>query len=190
MATIVAVSFFMSGCIHTPESLNIEEGTVLTNFSEAKSNNPNSIGKHARWGGVIAKVQNKADGTMLEIVHFELRSSLRPAQKDQTQGRFRVHYDGFLDPVVYKEGRSITAVGIIGDKEADKIGEHAYEFPVLKASNIHLWKEIKEIDVRISQRPLWYSPALWYSPRPYYYSPFYQPLTRKNTKNSSQKNKK
>jgi outer membrane lipoprotein len=166
----------------------VDETVALTNFADVRSNDVALIGSQARWGGVIAKVENNAENTMLEVVHFKLSSSTRPQQKDETQGRFKVYYQGFLDPVIFKEGRSITAVGNVAEKEAGKIGEHEYDYPVLKSQNVHLWKEIKQVDVRLTHQPMWYTPSLWYLPRSHHRSPIYYPIS-KNVKpiNSTKK---
>lgn len=184
LLVVLSLATFISGCVHVPESLRVDENVALTTFTDVKDNNEAHLGKDARWGGVIAKIENNAENTVLEVVHFQLSSSTRPLQKDQTQGRFKVYYQGFLDPVIYKEGRSITAVGKIAKNEAGKIGEHEYDYPVLTANNVHLWKEIKKIDVKVTHQPMWYTPSLWYSPRPRHYSPVFYPVN-KNVKQAS-----
>jgi len=172
LLTLLSIVLLNTACVHVPESLRLPEESVLTNFADVRVDKGNHQGNLARWGGVIAKVENKSKQTMLEIVHFDLKSSLRPAAKDETQGRFRVYYDGLLDPVIFKEGRSVTVVGNIAPSEQGKIGEHEYLYPVLNGKNVHLWKEIKQVDVRVTHQPLWYRPSLWYLPRGYY-APIY-----------------
>ena len=169
ITVLLSSALVLSACVHVPEKLRVDEGQVLTNFTAVKESAANTHGQQARWGGVIAGVTNNQDNTMLEIVHFDLKSSTRPSVKDETKGRFRVYYDGLLDPVIYKKGRSITALGVVQGEEAGKIGEHDYQYPVLKANYVHLWKEVKEVDVRVNHYPHWYTPSLWYYPRPYYY---------------------
>jgi outer membrane lipoprotein len=158
-------AIFLTGCSSIPEALKVPESTILTNFSAVRSNTNSEQGNQARWGGVIAKVTNNANNSMLEVVHFPLKSSARPKQSDETQGRFRVYFSGLLDPVIYKEGRSITALGNVETSEEGKIGEHKYNYPVLKASYIHLWKKIEKIDVRVTQEPFWYTPSFWRYPQ-------------------------
>ncbi|MDO6447098.1 Slp family lipoprotein [Colwellia sp. 1_MG-2023] len=188
LLVVLSLATFISGCVNIPESLRVDESVALTTFTDVKDNNVAHLGNNARWGGVIAKIENNADNTMLEVVHFQLSSSTRPLQKDQTQGRFKVYYAGFLDPVIYKEGRSITAVGTIAKNESGKIGEHEYDYPVLTANNVHLWKEIKKIDVNVTHQPMWYTPSLWYAPRPRHYSPIFYPIN-KNVKQASSSKK-
>jgi len=161
---LLASVVFMSGCSSVPKPLQVAENTSLTSFSTVRENTSSKLGSLARWGGVIAKVTNNANNSMLEVVHFPLKSSARPKQSDKTQGRFRVYIAGLLDPIIYKEGRSITALGSVTASETGKIGEHQYIYPVLKASHIHLWKDIKQVDVSVTHNPFWYNPPYWRDP--------------------------
>ncbi|TWX54551.1 Slp family lipoprotein [Colwellia hornerae] len=161
-------AIFISGCSAVPKALQVAENATLTNFLVVRDNANSELGNLARWGGVIAKVTNNADNSMLEIVHFPLKSSAMPKQGNETLGRFRVYFSGLLDPIIYKEGRSITALGTVATSEEGKIGEHAYNYPVLKASHIHLWKDEKQVDVRVIHNPFWSSPSFW-QPRYSYY---------------------
>lgn len=148
-----------TACVSVPEKLALPENTNTVNFSEAKSG---VVGQTARWGGVIASVKNNADNTMVEVVHFPLMGTLRPKQGDETQGRFRLYFNGLLDPVIYKQGRSITAVGTVAEVEAGKIGEHNYEYPVLKDASVHLWKKVQRVNVSVAHQPAWYfDPFYW-----------------------------
>jgi outer membrane lipoprotein len=166
---LIIGTLLITGCSSIPKSLKVPENTTLTNFSQVRENDTNTQGNLARWGGVIAKVVNNSDNTMIEVVHFPLKSSSRPKQGNETQGRFRVYFSGLLDPVIYKEGKSVTSLGTVSTSEQGKIGEHEYTYPVLKASYIHLWKDIQAIDVRVTRDPFWYTPSYWHYPRSYYY---------------------
>jgi len=103
---------------------------------------------------------------MIEVVNMELSSaSSRPKATDQSKGRFRVYYKGLLDPVIYKEGRSVTILGTVKAPEEGTIGEQDYLFPVLHAEHIHLWKEVKEVKVDVYPYPITYSPYFYRYPR-------------------------
>lgn len=93
------------------------------------------------WGGVIVRVQNLPDHTRLEVVSYPLRNQ-EPQAGRMTDGRFLLEVPGFLDPVDYRNGRRITARGTVERTEAGRIGEVDYLFPVLVASEVHLWPEI------------------------------------------------
>jgi outer membrane lipoprotein len=185
---LLVSALFITGCSAIPKALIVPGSTALTNFSAVQKNVSSEQGNQARWGGVIAKVTNNANNSMLEVVHFPLKSSARPKQGDETQGRFRVYFSGLLDPVIYKEGRSITALGTVTSSEEGKIGDHEYSYPVLKASYIHLWKDIQKVDVRITQSPFWYTPS--YRRYPQYSNPTRSVIIRKSSTSSSPSAKK
>jgi len=159
-------AIMLCACSSIPEKLQLPETTNLVALSVQQDHQ----GEIGRWGGVIADVKNNADNTMIEVVSFKLTSSTRPKPSTETQGRFRLYYDGLLDPVIYQKGSSITAVGTVQGAEEGKIGEHQYKFPVLKASHVHLWKKIQRIDVNVIPDPFMYSPYRWRTPLPYRYS--------------------
>jgi len=161
---LLVSAIFISGCSTVPKALQVADNTVLTNFLAVKENANADQGNSARWGGGIAKVTNNANDSMLEVVHFPLKSSTRPIKGNKTQGRFRFYFSGLLDPIIYKEGLSITALGNVSTSEDGKIGEHEYTFPVLKASHIHLWKEIQKMDVQVTHQPFRYNPPYWRNP--------------------------
>jgi len=153
-------------CSSIPEKLQIPETTNLIPLSTQQSHE----GEMARWGGVIAQVSNNADNTMIEVVSFKLTPSTKPKRSTETQGRFRLYYDGLLDPIIYQKGLSITALGTIQSAEDGKIGEHQYKFPVLKASQVHLWKKVDHIDVKIIANPYLYSSQYRRAPLTYRHS--------------------
>lgn len=164
MKIFIVSLFLLSACSSIPQKLQVSDDTLLTPFSDVRSIPTSNIGNNVRWGGVIASVTNNADNTMVEVVHFELNSSSRPKQINETKGRFKLYFSGLLDPVIYKEGKSITAVGVVGEPEHGKIGEHEYLFPVMKAQNIHLWNDIKRVEVIVKNDPLWGYPNFRHYP--------------------------
>jgi len=160
----IVSALVLSACVNTPEKVQVAENVSLVGFAEVKALPNDFQGQVARWGGVIAKVENQEKQTMIEVVNFDLASSTRPKQKQETKGRFRIYYQGLLDPIIYKVGKSITAVGQVGIAEDGKIGEHKYQYPILNSAQVHLWKGITKVDVHFMQQPYWNSPRINYSP--------------------------
>lgn len=159
-------AIMLCACSSIPEKLQVPETTNLVAFSAQQDHQ----GEVARWGGVIADVKNNADNTMIEVVNFTLTSSTRPKPSTETQGRFRLYFDGLLDPVIYQKGLSLTAVGVVQEAEEGKIGDHQYKFPVLNANHVHLWKKTQRIDINVIADPFMYSPYYWRSSLPYRYN--------------------
>lgn len=184
---LVSCVIFLTACVSVPKKLELPENTKSVDFAKAQSPETNFVGEKARWGGVIASIENNAETTMLEIVNFPLHSSLRPKKGDETLGRFKVYFNGLLDPVIYKEGRSITALGTISDLESGEIGEHKYNFPVLKDASVHLWKKIESVDVNLIHQPYWYhnDPYYWGGSRQYYNSSLILRSSKANSRKRS-----
>jgi outer membrane lipoprotein len=159
----------VSGCATVPDKIKLPEGTPLVSYEDAASQADNNQGQKARWGGVIAKVENKAEHTVFEMVFYPLKSNGRPTSGDESIGRFRAYVGGFMDPMVYKEGRSMTFTGDFSGLEEGLVGEHKYVFPTLQASAYYLWKDIQQVDVTsVHVWPYDYWSG-WY-PRPYHRS--------------------
>jgi outer membrane lipoprotein len=141
------------GCSSTPGSLQVEEQENLVSYLDVMGNTTTSQGKVALWGGVIAGVTNQADGSVIEITQLPLRNNTRPRVGEQSEGRFRVFVSGFVDPMVYGVGRSISVLGQVGVMQTAMIGEQEYQFATLHADQVHLWK--KRPKTTVTQVDLW-----------------------------------
>lgn len=153
--TLIIAALMLAACASVPDSLKVAEGQQLVTYQQVMSNPQGNVGINARWGGVIAKIENKADSTVLEIVDHELKSNGRPALSDQSVGRFRVYVDSFLDPMIYHSGRSITFVGQVRGTESGLVGEHPYTYPALHASSYYMWDVRSRVDVTSVSRSMW-----------------------------------
>lgn len=91
------------------------------------------------WGGVIVASRNLKDQTQLEVLGYPLNRSGKPDRDDPPQHRFLVVKPGYLETADYAEGRMVSAVGTVARTEDGKVGEARYVYPVLTATEIHLW---------------------------------------------------
>ncbi|MFQ3198846.1 MAG: outer membrane lipoprotein [Paraglaciecola sp.] len=147
--SILLVALWITACSTLPEPIQMPDGAQLISYENAASSTEEAIGQKARWGGVIAKIENKSEKTMLELVYYPLASYGRPLAGDESIGRFRVYVNGFIDPMVYQKGRTMTFTGDFSGLEDGLVGEHQYVFPTLDASGYYLWKEIQRVDVNM-----------------------------------------
>lgn len=127
---------------------------------------PVPVGARVRWGGTIAKLENRKDETWLEIVERPLANDGEPRMQADTRGRFFARVSGFLDPSEYAEGRAFTVSGVLEESVTRRIGEFPYTFAVVKAQEHYLWPRARERDRR--QRSA--------DPYPYYADPFWSPF--------------
>ncbi len=127
-------------------------------------------GAAVRWGGVIARVENRATETWLEIVSQPLSKNGRPSGDDLSRGRFLARIAGFVDPVIYASGRLLTVVGEVEGHITQPVGEFPYQYPIVAVSDYYLWEPELETPAPIYD-PFW-SPWPWY---PHYPWPYYPP---------------
>jgi outer membrane lipoprotein len=137
-----------------------EEASKEITIQEVQRNPQSHTGKSVLWGGRILGAENRAEGTLLEILKLPLGTSDRPRPVDKAQGRFLFLYPGYLDKAVYAEGREITGVGRIRGVEERAMDQIVYRYPLLEGRALHLWEERQE-----RPRPYYdYPPPYWGPP--------------------------
>jgi outer membrane lipoprotein len=137
-------------------------------LESVRENSEQYVGTQVRWGGTIARVENKETETWVEIVTRELRKSGQPIASDETKGRFIARINGFLDPAVYEEGRQLTVAGTLEEAVSSRIGQFTYLYPVVRVETFYLWEKEPD-DIQYVPAPPWYYDP-WYPYRhPYYW---------------------
>lgn len=160
-------ALLLVGCSTFPDKLQVEDSTQLITYEDAASKAEQVKGKLLRWGGAIAKIENKPDSTVLEMVYYPLNLYGRPVSGEESMGRFRIHVSGFMDPMVYQVGRLMTFTAELNGLEKGLVGEHEYVFPTATVKDYYLWKDVQRIDVsgvHIWPHQYWYG----HYPRPYH----------------------
>ncbi|PKG97472.1 Slp family lipoprotein [Paraglaciecola sp. MB-3u-78] len=165
----ILVALFLVGCSTFPDKLQLDDTTQLISYEDAGSKAEQVKGKMLRWGGAIAKVENKPDSTVFEMVYYPLNGYGRPVSGDESMGRYRIVINGFMDPMVYQVGRLMTFTAQLNGLEKGLVGEHEYVFPTATVEAYYLWKNVQRIDVRGVH--VWpYQYGYGYYPRPYHRS--------------------
>lgn len=170
--TFLAAVLFVSGCAsRIPQNISQAPTPDLTVSevivqADARRNQP------VRWGGSILMVVNLTNETEIEILAKELDSSGKPSDTDETQGRFLVRVDGFIDPAVYAKGRLLTVYGLVDTALTRSIGEKPYVYPVIKAQTTYLWPKESEYSNRDYYYPYGYYGPYGMYPYGYWYGGF------------------
>lgn len=144
LLVIIAI-VLLTGCVTYPESVKVPEGTQLASFESVNQANSQLNDQQARWSGVIAEITNLSKQTRLEVLYYPPEGNGRPKTKGEPAGRYRVYVDKFLEPEIYKKGKSITVLGKVANKELAKIGEFEYEYPTLQQSTVYLWPKKRDL---------------------------------------------
>jgi outer membrane lipoprotein len=122
------------------------------------------VGKRVMLGGHILEVRNLPQSTYVTVLQTPLGFQDRPQPKEQSQGRFVVVYDGFLDPAIYEQGRLLTVAGTVQGRETVKVDGYSYPTIAIKPIEMHLWEKEE-----IRRYYPYYDP--FYDP--FFYDPFY-----------------
>lgn len=89
-------------------------------------------------GGYVISVENRSDHTRIVALQSPLGIGEKPKDKDLSQGRLMLNYNGFIDPEVYTKDRKITVGGkIISSSASDP--KASYPFLEVEVKEIHLW---------------------------------------------------
>lgn len=128
------------GACATPLPASLDVPAEEVSLASVRENPEVWVGTPVRWGGVIARVDNRSDSTRVEIAARRLDSSGRPVEEDHSDGRFVARFPGFRDPAVLARGRDLTVVGRLGQPVDGSIGEYPYRFPVIEVTGHQLWR--------------------------------------------------
>ena len=80
-------------------------------FCAAVTDTDTYRGQTVILGGHVIEVRNEAQQTVIVVLQTPLGSGQEPLPPDQSEGRFMLQHEGFLDPEVFAKGRTITAGG-------------------------------------------------------------------------------
>lgn len=130
--------FFLSACASGPTFDTAGVDATLTPRAAAASSSA-STGRRVQWGGVIVATRNLREQTQIEVLAYPLERDGEPDTRGAPLGRFLLLQQGYLEPVDYAAGRQVTAVGTIARIEKGRVGEADYLYPVVNASQLHLW---------------------------------------------------
>lgn len=145
---IASFVLIFSGCAVVPENIQVANEDQLVSYEQVVSvATEKSLNKPARWGGLIANVDNQKQGSVVEVVSFPLNNYGKPNIATESAGRFKVKMGDFLDPVVFENGRVITFTGKVAEPSEGVIGEQAYVYPTLDGESFHLWRKETQYDV-------------------------------------------
>lgn len=137
----IGLALLLGGCASdVPEPIRTELPDT-PRLTEVREDPSAFVGERIRWGGTIAKVENREKVTRIQLVARRLEGEGRPRAEGRSEGRFLAEVEGFLDPAVYAEGRLLTVVGRLQETETRPIGDYAYQFPVVRVESHHLWPE-------------------------------------------------
>lgn len=116
-----------------------DQVTYTGPFTELQQAPSNYRGAMVLLGGRVIETLTKAGATELVVLQLEIGSRDRPLDNDQSQGRFLVRSEHFIDPALFPPGTLITVVGRLQGSESRLIGEMPYTYPVIEPAEMKKW---------------------------------------------------
>ena len=141
----IGSALLLAACASSPFKM---EGVNQSISPQQTVDNKTLLNSKVVWGGMIIETRNLKNNSQVECLIYPLHDNGEPIQSAQPQGRFIIKHEGFLDPAQYSSGRWLSALGVVQASEAGKIGDANYQYPVMKASQLHLWPEYSDSDVQ------------------------------------------
>lgn len=132
------------GCSAGISQQSLSKVTYMGTFFELQKSPDAFIGEIVVLGGKILEARISSASSELMVLESPLNNRHRPANLDQSKGRFLIQSEQLLDPAIYQKGTLLTVVGIIKGSKVRAIGGFNYAYPLLEAIEIKLWPEVNQ----------------------------------------------
>lgn len=144
-AAALLLAALLGGCASPPIETDVSAGVPssggpLDAATEPAATDGAKEGERVLWGGTIVGARNLGEGTELEVLAYPLDRRQRPMRGRAAAGRFLVLSDDYLETLDYAEGRLLTVLGTREGMREGRVGEARYEYPVVRAETLHLWR--------------------------------------------------
>jgi outer membrane lipoprotein len=137
------VGALLQGCAGVRPSFDMTGVDKQLTPEQVLANPSVTRGHKVLWGGVILSIKNLKDVTQIEVMSYALdESSSRPETTGTPRRRFLANFPGYLETSDYSPGRQLTVIGTVDGIKTGKIGDASYDYPLLQASQRHLWPKV------------------------------------------------
>jgi outer membrane lipoprotein len=156
------VIIFLFGCAPVLRPELLQSASIDVPFDDMREHPSLYKGKLYLLGGIIDKTKTSDAGSLIEAVYIPVDSKGYLKGARLSQERFLALWPksrGLLDPLIYRQKRSITIAGEFIEPRKGKIDEMDYTYAVFEIQDVYLWEE----------QYYYMPPAYPYPPYPYYY---------------------
>jgi len=118
-----------------------EEIAQEDTLSQIRHSPASYMGTYVSLGGEIIHTRYIADGTELCILEVPMEYWDMPDWEKHSRGRFIAKSQDLLDPKIFRTGTKVTLSGEVFSLEKRPLGQMEYIYPVIKISELHLWRK-------------------------------------------------
>lgn len=158
-ALFFLIIFACISCSVISKEVRQEAGPAVS-FPHLRQHTEGYIGQTVILGGYIISTRNTSGKTVITVLQTPLMFGDEPRIRDDSEGRFTVIHDGFLDPEVFSKDRRITVAGVVTRQPAEIERECPRGCPFINSRQIHLWRKY-----HYPAYPYYHDD--WYYPRPH-----------------------
>jgi len=129
----------LQGCTYAISPAMVERTDKTITFEMLREDPTVYKGRIVIFGGVISKINNMNQGTLITVVQKPLDYWGKPERTNYTGGLFLVFFPRYLDALAYDSGREITVAAEVGGTSLEALGKEEYDYPVLVSKELKLW---------------------------------------------------
>ena len=138
--TLPLIALPLISCVHPISEETRNEIDPKTTFAMVSEDPSTFLDQHLILGGVVIALEGDEEGSVLEVMEWQLNRWGEPLYLDDSGRRFLIKTTEQLDPAVYEPGTLVTMAGVVLGHETRLLGEHEYDYPVFYMAEIHLWE--------------------------------------------------
>lgn len=135
----ISLVFVTLGCASGVSQQARSQITYQGSFSDLQKAPDEHRGETVMLGGKVLRADASQSASEIAVLQMPLDSSNKPKDTDESEGRFLIRSNQFLDPAIYEQGRPVTVVGRLAGKQARSIGGFEYVYPVVEAIELKAW---------------------------------------------------
>lgn len=130
---------FAMGCTVGISQQSRSKVTYTGTFSALQKTPDAYLSEVVMFGGRIIETNVSPALSELMILQLALGTNGRPVNPDESEGRFIIQTQQFLDPAVYQNDMLLTVVGTLKGGKVGSVGDFEYVYPLVEPIEIKLW---------------------------------------------------
>tara|TARA_R110002167_G_scaffold103139_11_gene267088 strand:+ start:446 stop:1015 length:570 start_codon:yes stop_codon:yes gene_type:complete len=127
----------LTGCAFAPQEIQVASSQPLVNFSDVTNE---SVGKVARWGGVILGLSKQDDSTSVLVSQYPLLHSGQPTYRPQSGGTFTAKFNNSMDIESLQQGSVLTIIGNVEHLQTPETSLDTAQVATIKTSHFYVWE--------------------------------------------------